>query len=270
MISKSARIQSLSLILGTIILTSLLFSNSVASAVNLNPAVKAEITGTTTVRDVMFTWVIISSDNEVSINVRYVGNGTSPAMTFLAKGLSNHTASISQGTNGTNAGWTSPNTVSVKVNGPLSLYDADTLKVEVKPSNTSSSTGIKPSTDNPENYTQTAGSQYIVNIRGISSLTEPSMVALISTDDDVAAKKVDLDKALIQPGEENSILPSKMIDVTIPMNKIAKPNSEVRACVLQLGDNDFSQRTKCTTVYAQPGNTEDNRSTLEICSRILI
>lgn len=99
------------------------------------------------------------------------------------------------------------------------------------------------------------GSQFIVNIRGISSFTEPNMIALISTDDDVAAKKVDLDKALIQPGQENSFSPSKMIDVRIQMNKPVKPNSEVMACVLQLGDNEFSQRIKCNTVFSQGGNT---------------
>ena len=58
-----------------------------------------------------------------------------------------------------------------------------------------------------------SGSQFIVNIRGISSFTEPNMVALISTDNDVVAKKVDLDKALIQPEQEKSFSPSKMIDV---------------------------------------------------------
>lgn len=100
-----------------------------------------------------------------------------------------------------------------------------------------------------------SGSQFIVNIRGISSFTEPNMVALISTDNDVVAKKVDLDKALIQPGQEKSFSPSKMIDVTIQMNKPVKPNSEIMACVLQLGSADFSQRINCNIVFSQGGNT---------------
>jgi hypothetical protein len=97
--------------------------------------------------------------------------------------------------------------------------------------------------------------EFIINIRGISSLTEPNMVALISTEDDVQAKKVDLDKAIIQPGEENSFSPTKTIDVPILMSKTLKPNSEVMACVLQLGSNDYSQQVKCNTVFSQAGST---------------
>jgi hypothetical protein len=101
------------------------------------------------------------------------------------------------------------------------------------------------------------GAGFIINIRGISTLTEPNMVALISTEDDVQAKKVDLDKAIIEPGQENSFSPSKTIDVPIQMNKSLKPNSEVMACVLQLGSTDYSQRVKCNTVFAQAGNTNE-------------
>ena len=64
-----------------------------------------------------------------------------------------------------------------------------------------------------------SGSQFIVNIRGISSFTEENMAALISTEDDVQAQKVDLTQAVIEPGQENSFSPSKLIDVTIVMNK---------------------------------------------------
>jgi hypothetical protein len=101
----------------------------------------------------------------------------------------------------------------------------------------------------------TAGGGFNINIRGISSFTEPNMVALISTENEVQAKKVDLDKAIIQPGEEKSYSPNKMIDVTIQMNKPVKPNTEVMACVLQLGSTDFSQRVKCNTVFSESGNT---------------
>jgi len=101
----------------------------------------------------------------------------------------------------------------------------------------------------------TAGGGFTINIRGISSFTEPNMVALISTEDEVQAKKVDLDKAIIQPGEEQSYSPNKMVDVTIQMNKPVKPNTEVMACVLQLGSTDFNQRVKCNTVFSESGNT---------------
>ena len=85
-----------------------------------------------------------------------------------------------------------------------------------------------------------SGCPFIVNIRGISSFTEPNLIALISTDNDIAAKKVDLDKALIQPGQENSFSPSKMIDITLQMNKPVKPNSEVMACVLHLRSGAYA------------------------------
>ena len=103
----------------------------------------------------------------------------------------------------------------------------------------------------------TLGSQFTVNIRGISSFTEPNMVALISTEDDVQAKKVDSDKALIEPGQEDSFSPSKMLDVTIQTNKPVKPNTEVMACVLQLGSSDFSQQVTCNTVFSESGNTSE-------------
>jgi hypothetical protein len=101
----------------------------------------------------------------------------------------------------------------------------------------------------------TAGGGFNINIRGISSFTEPNMVALISTENEVQAKKVDLDKAIIQPGEEKSYSPNKMIDFTIQMNKPVKPNTEVMACVLQLGSTDFSQRVKCNTVFSESRST---------------
>jgi hypothetical protein len=104
----------------------------------------------------------------------------------------------------------------------------------------------------------TAGSDYIINIRGITSMTEPNMVALISTGDDVQAKKVDGDKAIFEPGEDQSaIFPRKMIDVPIHMDKPVKPNTEVMACVLQLGSTDFSQQVKCNTVFSGAGNTSE-------------
>ena len=49
------------------------------------------------------------------------------------------------------------------------------------------------------------------------------------------------------------------------MNKPVKPNSEIMACVLQLGSADFSQRINCNIVFSQGGNTgatKDNCTTL--------
>jgi hypothetical protein len=104
------------------------------------------------------------------------------------------------------------------------------------------------------NIHQSDGSQFIINIRGISAFTESNMVALINTGNDVQAKNVDLDKAIIEPGQEKSYSPSKMIDVTIIMNTQVDPNTEVTACVLQLGSGTFSQRINCNTVYSESAN----------------
>lgn len=104
-----------------------------------------------------------------------------------------------------------------------------------------------------------SGSQFIVNILGISSFTEENMAALISTEDDIQAQKVDLTKAVIEPGQENSFSPSKIIDVTIVMNKQVEPNTEVMACVLQLGSGTFSQRINCITVFSEDGNSGESQ-----------
>lgn len=111
------------------------------------------------------------------------------------------------------------------------------------------------SANNDTSLSSTSGSQFIVNIRGISSFTEPNMVAILSTDNDVQAEKVDLDKAVSEPGQENSFSPLKMADVTIVMNTKVKANTEVTACVLQLGSGTFSQRINCNTVFSVDGNT---------------
>jgi len=71
------------------------------------------------------------------------------------------------------------------------------------------------------------------------------------------SKKINLDDAVIEPGQEDSFSPSKMIDVTIVMNKQVEPNTEVMACVIQLGSGIFSQRVNCNTVFSESGNAEE-------------
>lgn len=113
----------------------------------------------------------------------------------------------------------------------------------------------QPTNNDTSIANQSDGSQFIINIRGISSFTEENMAALISTGNDVQAKKIDLGDAVIEPGQENSFSPSKMIDVTIVMNEQLAPNTEIMACVLQLGSGTFSQRINCNTVFSEGGNT---------------
>ena len=94
--------------------------------------------------------------------------------------------------------------------------------------------------------------QFIINIREISSYTEKNLIALLSSENDVQVKKVDLSEAKIQPGQEDSFSPNKMIDVPITMNKPIEPSSEIYACVIQLGSDSFSQSIECNIAYFSP------------------
>jgi hypothetical protein len=115
----------------------------------------------------------------------------------------------------------------------------------------------QPNSNDTSVTNKSTGSQFIINIRGISSFTEENMVALISTEDDVQAKKIDLKDAIIEQGQEKSFSPSKAIDVTIVLNKQVAPNTEVMACVLQLGSGTFSQRINCNTVFSDDGSMNE-------------
>ena len=93
---------------------------------------------------------------------------------------------------------------------------------------------------------------FIINIREISSSSEKNMIALLSSNDVVQVKKGDVLKAEIQPGQEDSYSPNKMIDVPITMNKTIESGSEIYACVIQLGSSSFNQSLKCNIAYASP------------------
>ena len=71
----------------------------------------------------------------------------------------------------------------------------------------------QPTVNETSTTNQSTGSQFIVNVRGISSFTEKNMAALVSTENDVQVKKINLDDAVIEPGQEDSFSPLKMIDV---------------------------------------------------------
>jgi hypothetical protein len=107
---------------------------------------------------------------------------------------------------------------------------------------------ISPTNNNNTNISN----NFIINIREISSSSEKNMIALLSSNDVVEVKKVDVSKAEIQPGQEDSYAPNKMIDVPITMNKTIESGSEIYACVIQLGSSSFSQSLKCNIAYASP------------------
>ena len=106
--------------------------------------------------------------------------------------------------------------------------------------------------NNPTSTINNTSNNFIINIREISSSSEKNMIALLSSNDAVQVKKVDVSRAEIQPGQEDSYSPSKMINVPITMNKPIESGSEIYACVIQLGSSSFSQSIKCNIAYATP------------------
>ncbi|MGI9009737.1 MAG: hypothetical protein ACR2F1_00935 [Nitrososphaeraceae archaeon] len=120
----------------------------------------------------------------------------------------------------------------------------NSLNAQEETNNSGSATSTTTINNNSNNF--------IINIREISSSSEKNMIALLSSNDVVQVKKVDVSKAEIQPGQEDSYSPNKMIDVPITMNKTIESGSEIYACVIQLGSSSFSQSIKCNIAYASP------------------
>jgi hypothetical protein len=123
-------------------------SFSIVSAQSLVPGIH----GMSIVEGVKFTWVIVSSDKEISANLRYLGNTTAPPITIVATALispsqTNNTQSqvgtelgayvgaqtTMGGSQVLDAGWTSPNSLVIKIEGNSSLYDADLITVVASP-----------------------------------------------------------------------------------------------------------------------------------------
>ncbi len=126
----------------------------------------------------------------------------------------------------------------------MSVNSVIAQEQEEDDSNNSLTSTTNNNTNNSNNF--------IINIREISSSSEKHMIALLSSNDAVQVKKVDVSRAEIQPGQEDSYSPSKMINVPITMNKTIESGSEIYACVIQLGSSSFSQSIKCNIAYATP------------------
>jgi hypothetical protein len=122
------------------------FPNSTLPAILGNRSLIPGMHVMSLVNDVTPTWLIISSDNELSVNMRYESatGVPSPTVSLLATALKTTGASAQMspsavayeratGTNITQAGWISPITVPIFVNGTLSLYDADLIVVMIVP-----------------------------------------------------------------------------------------------------------------------------------------
>ena len=112
------------------------YSNAVAQ--NLVPGMH----GISTVPGVKFVWIIISNDHELSLNIRYAGNGTTPPVALSATAIAN--PKMTDGyhmsmptTIGTsqvlNAGWSSSNNTTLTFNENPSLLDADLVTIVASP-----------------------------------------------------------------------------------------------------------------------------------------
>lgn len=110
------------------------FSFSTVTAQTLVPGIH----GISIVQGVKFTWVIISSDREISANLRYVGNGSAPPILVTATALINLNQSNKGpvtigGSQVLGASWTTPNSLSIRIEGSESLFDSDLITVVASP-----------------------------------------------------------------------------------------------------------------------------------------
>jgi hypothetical protein len=100
------------------------------------PSAVQWIHGDSMVDGVFFTWVIISSDNELSVNLRYVGDSTTPPVSLAATALTKSGGGepvTMKGSTSLNAAWSSPSTVNIELTGGSSLYDSNSIDVVASP-----------------------------------------------------------------------------------------------------------------------------------------
>ncbi len=121
-----------------------IFPNSSGTAMLGNRSLVPGMHVMSLVNGVKPTWLIISSDNELSVNIRYNGiqNMTTPNVSLIATALKTASGTFQvpgttferiTGSNITQGGWTSPITVPLRLEGSLSLYDADLIVVMIVP-----------------------------------------------------------------------------------------------------------------------------------------
>ena len=99
------------------------------------PSAVQWIHGDSMVDEVSFTWVIISSDNEISVNLRYNGDGSTPPISVAVTALTKSDAKpvTMKGSTNFPAGWSSPSTVNLELKGVSSLYDSTSIDVVASP-----------------------------------------------------------------------------------------------------------------------------------------
>ena len=110
-------------------------SEQLDSLSNKAQTLERGIYGISNVPSVKITGVTISSENDISINLRYNGTeATSPPIIIVANGLTNRTEQVSiEGSQVLSEGWISPSNLTISVNGGSSLYDVNLVSVVATP-----------------------------------------------------------------------------------------------------------------------------------------
>ena len=110
-------------------------SEQVDSLSNKAQTLERGIYGISNVPNVKITGVTISSEKDISINLRYNGTeATSPPIIIVANGLTNRTEQVSiEGSQVLSEGWISPSNLTISVNGSSSLYDVNLVSVVATP-----------------------------------------------------------------------------------------------------------------------------------------
>ena len=115
------------------------------------------IHGMSIIQGVRFSSVNVTGEKEISFNLKYLGSGPTPPIAIVATALTNGTdnhpcaTTTMGGSQILNAGWSSPKSVPMKMNGTTSLYDADLVTVVASPPESSGSTQNTEESTPPEN-----------------------------------------------------------------------------------------------------------------------
>ena len=153
---------------------------------NAVPSAVQGIHGDSMVQGVFFTWVIITSDNEVSVNLRYaVGDGTTPPVsvtaTALTKGAQGKSATM-KGSMNLNAGWVSPNTVEVQMSGESTLYDSNSIEVVASPLGSSQPPSPTPSpSSSPPSTTAQSNDNQITSSPPVKPQAQGGVLKVLSS-----------------------------------------------------------------------------------------
>ena len=134
---------------------------------------------------VFFTWVIITSDHEVSVNLRSLGGGTSPPVsvtaTALTKGAQGKSATM-KGSVDLNAGWVSPGTVEVQMSGESTLYDSNSIEVVASPLGSSQPPSPTPSpSSSPPSTTAQSNDNQITSSPPVKPQAQGGVLKVLSS-----------------------------------------------------------------------------------------